>query len=225
MIVVKTNDNRWAKLLVQHGRQKIDDKVSAPIILVERYVTFREGEERTIHATGKNIHLFEDFRLNLDLGQIVPKDVPADLRVGVNDGFPFLESIGKAEMYVITKHLPEANPVKPAKLVIGAQFEMRYFNGSYKLFDDGRRSGTLNLKIADTGGQRLVLLRQGRSEIRSQRQSQQQPAASHRLPSHAIRSTQTFVGYLSPAMAVRSPAHRVCRTTRRLLCGADESEK
>jgi len=151
MIVVKTNDNRWAKLLVQHGRQKITDKESAPIIMIERYVTFREGEERTIHAVGKNIHLFEDFRINLDMGQIVPKSVPADLRVGVNDGFPFLETVGKAEMYVITKHLTEANPVKPAKLVIGAQFEMRYFNGSYKLFDDGRRSGTLNMNIAETG--------------------------------------------------------------------------
>jgi hypothetical protein len=197
MIVVKTNDNRWAKLLVQHGRQKINDTESTPIIIVERYVTFREGQERTIHASAKNIHLFENFRLNLDLGQIVPKDVPADLRVGVNDGFPFLETVGKAEMYVITKHLPEANPKKPEKLVVGAQFEVRYFNGSYKLFDDGRRSGTLNLKIADNG--------EVSGWYYSDKDGQKYEVSGKvsNSPQHRIdflvtypRSTQTFVGYL-----------------------------
>jgi hypothetical protein len=28
---------------------------------------------------------------------------------------------------------------------------MRFFNGDYKLFDDGRRSGTLTLKVAENG--------------------------------------------------------------------------
>ncbi len=151
-VVVKTNDNRYAKLLVLHGRQKLSDQDSLPIILVDRYVTYREGEDRTIHAIGQNVRLFDDFRFNLDLGQVVPKNVGADVRVGVaGDGFPYLETVGKAEMYVITKHLPAANPVKPAKLVVGAQFEMRYFNGSYKLYDDGRRSGTMTIKVAENG--------------------------------------------------------------------------
>jgi hypothetical protein len=151
-LVVKTSDNRYAKLLVQHGRQKITETESLPIILLERYVTYLDGEERTIHALGQNVRLFDDFRFNLDLGQVVPKNAPADLRVGVAaDGFPFLETVGKAEMYIVTKHLPETNPVKPARLVVGAQFEMRYFNGSYKLYDDGRRSGTMNIKVAENG--------------------------------------------------------------------------
>ena len=79
-IVVKTNDNRYAKLLVRPAEQIISDKESRPIIVLERYVTFREGEERTVHASGKGIRLFEDFRFNLDLGQVVPKDIAADLR-------------------------------------------------------------------------------------------------------------------------------------------------
>lgn len=151
-VVVKTNDNRLAKLLIQHGRQKLSDEDSLPIILVDRYVTYREGQERTIHAVGQNLRLFEDFRFNLDLGQVVPKNVRADLRVGVaKDGFPYLEALDKAEMYIVTKHLPEANPIKPAKLVVGAQFEMRYFNGSYKLYDDGRRTGTMHMQVAENG--------------------------------------------------------------------------
>ena len=150
-IVVKTNDNRFAKLLVMPARQKVSDKESLPIVLIERYVTFREGEERTVHATGQNVRLFGDFHFNMDIGQVVPKSIGADLRVVLDKDDCYLEPIGKAEMYLVTKHLPEANPVKPAKLVVGAQFEQRYFNGEYKLYDDGRRSGTLHLKVADNG--------------------------------------------------------------------------
>jgi hypothetical protein len=150
-IVVKTNDNRYAKLLVQPARQKISETESAPIVLIERYVTYREGEERTVHASGQNIRLFGKFRFSLDMGQVVPKNVSADLRVGVANDEPYLEPVGKAEIYVVTKHLPEANPPKSGKLVVGEKFEMRYFNGSYKLYDDGRRSGVMTIKVADNG--------------------------------------------------------------------------
>ena len=43
-VVVKTNDNRWAKLLVQAARHKIDAEKSVSIALIERFVTFREGD-------------------------------------------------------------------------------------------------------------------------------------------------------------------------------------
>jgi hypothetical protein len=150
-IVVKSNDNRYAKMLVMPGRQKISDTQSTPIILVERYVTFREGEERQIQASGQNVRLFDEFQFNLDIGQVVPKSVAGDVRVVLDKDEACLEAVGKAEMYLVTKHLTETNPVKPAKLVIGAQFETRYFNGEYKLYDDGRRSGTLHLKVNDAG--------------------------------------------------------------------------
>jgi len=52
-VVVKTNEGRLAKLLIQPARQRISDEESAPILLIERYVTFREGEEKTIHAKGR----------------------------------------------------------------------------------------------------------------------------------------------------------------------------
>lgn len=150
-IVVKTNDDRYAKLLVMPGEQKIGPNKYVPIVILHRYVTFREGEERVVHASGQGVHLFEDFRFNLDIGQVVPKDVGADLRVGMDRDGVFLEPIGKAEMFLLKKHLPEANPAKPKKLEVGAKFETRYFNGAYKLYDDGRRSGKLEIKIADNG--------------------------------------------------------------------------
>lgn len=155
MIVVRTNDGRWAKLLVQPARQKVSDTNSTPIALVERFVCYREGEERTIHARGENIRLFGDFRFSLDIGQVVPATVPADLRFVAGGDGQRLEPVDKAQMYLVTKHLPEATPKKGAKLVVvGEKFEPRYFNGVFHLFDDGRRSGKLHLKV-EAGGEVL----------------------------------------------------------------------
>ncbi|MCI0680747.1 MAG: hypothetical protein L0Y71_01470 [Gemmataceae bacterium] len=146
-VVVKTNEGRWAKLLVQPARHKITATTSAPIVLVERLVTFREGEERAVAARAENVRLFHDFRLNLDIGQIVPAALGGDLRLVAEGDSVHLEPVGKAELYLVKKHLPEATPKKGARLIVGAKFEPSYFNGVYKLYDDGRRSGTLHLKV------------------------------------------------------------------------------
>jgi hypothetical protein len=149
-LVVKTNDNRWAKLLVQTAAQKVGDK-KLPILLINRFVTYKEGEERAVAAEGKNIRLFQDFQFNLDIGQIVPAAVGGDLRLVLADGKTYVEPIGKAEFYLVTKPLPEARPKKADKIIVGKTFEPKYFNGSYKLYDDGRRSGKLVLKVDDKG--------------------------------------------------------------------------
>jgi len=150
-LVVKTNEGRYSKLLVQAARQKISATESVPILFIERFVTFREGEERAIHVQGQNVRLFNDFRFNLDIGQVVPKELPADLRFVVEGENVRVEPVDKAEIYLVTKHLKETDPKKGAKLIVGEKFEAHYFNGSFKLFDDGRRSGQLKLKVADDG--------------------------------------------------------------------------
>jgi hypothetical protein len=148
-LVVKTQEGRWAKLLTQPARHKISADMSVPIVLIERFVTYREGEERALQAKGENVRLFHDFRFNLDIGQVVPASLGGDLRFVVEGDQVFLQPVGKAEMYLVTKHLPEATPKKGTKLVVGEKFEPRYFSGVYKLYDDGRRSGMLHLKVHD----------------------------------------------------------------------------
>ncbi len=150
-LVVQTNTGRYAKLLVQVARQKIDAERSVPMLLVERYVTYKEGEERAVQAAGKNVSLFPGFRLSLDLGQIVPEELGGDLRFVAEGGKVHTEPLGKAKLYLVTKALPDVVPKKGAKLVMGDTFEPRYFNGTYKLYDDGRRSGSLTLKVEDDG--------------------------------------------------------------------------
>src|SRR5437763_5724189 len=59
LVIVRTNESRLAKLLVQSARQKVvgTDR-TIPTLLIERYVTYKEGDEQTILASGKNLALF-----------------------------------------------------------------------------------------------------------------------------------------------------------------------
>ena len=152
VLIVRTNDDRWAKLAVQSARQKIDAEKALPMLLVTRYVTYKEGEERTVRASGENVSLFPGFRLSLDLGQVVPEELGGDLRFVADGDRVYAEPLGKARLFVLTKPVAGVEPKKGPKLVVGETFEPRYFNGSYKLYDDGRRSGTLKLEVGEDGG-------------------------------------------------------------------------
>lgn len=148
-LVVKTNGNRYAKLLVQAGKQKVDDETALPILLVNRHVTYKDGEERAVHAEGKDLSLFDGFRLSLDLGQVVPEALGGDLRFVVKDGKGHAEPVGKARLFLVTKHDPAVVPKKAGKFVMGEKFEAKHFNGTYLLRDDGRRAGKLVLKVGE----------------------------------------------------------------------------
>ncbi|HEY1860789.1 MAG TPA: hypothetical protein VGG61_10565 [Gemmataceae bacterium] len=150
-VVVQTNDNHFSKLLLRSGFRKVDAERKVPILIIERFVTYKEGEERQVLADGKNIDLFAGFRFNLDIGQVVPEELGGDLRLVFTEGKTFVEPLGKAKLYLLTKPIAEATPKKPPKIEIGETFKPAYFNGTYKLFDDGRRSGTLKLQVAEDG--------------------------------------------------------------------------
>jgi hypothetical protein len=152
LIVVRTNGERFAKVLVLSARQKIDDTRTIRMIRIDRFVTYREGTDQTLHVSGKNVNLYPGFRLSLDLGQVVPDDLPADLRFVVDGDDVYLEPLKEAKLYLITAPLPGAEPPKKTgKVEIGETFLPKYFNGTYKLYDDGRRSGQLTLKVGDDG--------------------------------------------------------------------------
>jgi hypothetical protein len=150
-LVVKTNGDRYAKLLVGAARQKVSADRSMPILLVERFVTYKEGEERTAFASGRGVTLFPGFRLSLDLGQVVPKELGGDLRFVADGDKVYAEPAGKARLFLVTRALADAAPKRPGKFVMGEKFEAKYFNGTFKLHDDGRRSGTLKLNVAADG--------------------------------------------------------------------------
>jgi hypothetical protein len=150
-LVVKTNGGRFSKLLVQGARQKVGRDKSIPMLLIDRFVTFKPGQERAVETSGQNVSLFPGFRFHLDLGQVVPEELGGDLRLVAAGDKVHVEPLGKARVYLLTKPLPDAAPRKGDKLVIGDKFDPKYFNGTYRLHDDGRRSGRLTLKVGEGG--------------------------------------------------------------------------
>jgi hypothetical protein len=151
-LVVRTNDHRWSKLLVQYALHKAGEGKTIPMVSVERFVTYKEGQEQAVQAGSQNVNLYPGFRLNLDLGQVVPEALGGDLRFVVDGDKAYLEALGNARLYLVTKPLPEAAPKKGEKLVVGEKFDPKYFEGTFQLRDDGRRSGKLTLKVSEDGG-------------------------------------------------------------------------
>lgn len=149
-LVVRTNGGRLAKLLVHPGKQKVADK-ALPVLSIEEFVTYKEGEERQVLAGGKNLSLYDGFRFSLDLGQVVPEEVGGDLRFVVEGDKAYAEPVGKAKLWVVTRHDPAVVPKKQGKFVMGEKFDPKYIAGTYRLFDDGRRSGKLVLAVDGDG--------------------------------------------------------------------------
>jgi hypothetical protein len=145
-VVVRTNEGRLAKLLVQAAKQKVGND-AVRILSIEQFVTYKEGEERQVVVSGKNQSLYPGFRFSLDLGQVVPEAVGGDVRFVIDSDKVYAEPLGKAKLYLVTKHDPAVVPRKPGKFVMGERFDPKYFTGTFKLYDDGRRSGKLTLKV------------------------------------------------------------------------------
>ena len=154
VLVVATNDKRFAKLLAQPARQKLGTDKSAPLLLIDKYTTFKGTSPQAVQASGQNLHLYPGLRLNLDLGQVVPESVGGDLIVEADpknaDAF-IVKPIKDAKLYLLAKPIAGVAPKKAPKLVVGEAFETRFFAGKYKLHDDGRRSGILKLEVNESG--------------------------------------------------------------------------
>jgi hypothetical protein len=153
-IIVQTNEKRLAKLLVQPARQKTSATEHATMLLIDQYTCYKGNSERAIQATGKSTHLYPGLRLNLEFGQIVPESLIADIQVIGKEKEPnnfTLKPVKEAKLYVLTKAIPGVIPKKGGKLVVGEAFEVRFFEGKYKLYDDGRRTGDLRLNVNESG--------------------------------------------------------------------------
>jgi hypothetical protein len=199
LLVVATNDKRFAKLLVQPARQKVGGDKQAPLLLIDKYVTFKGTTDRAVQAAGQNLHLYPGLRLSLDIGQVVPEALGGDLTVVAGDKGPdafVVKPVKDAKLYVVTKAIAGVVPKKAPKLVVGETFETRFFAGRYKLHDDGRRSGVLKLEVADNGDISGMF-----TSDKDGREYDVQGKAG--TPKHAVQftikfpaTTQTFTGHM-----------------------------
>jgi hypothetical protein len=149
LLVVRTDEGHWAKMVVGRAIRKQND-AEQPIVVIQRYQTMRPDSENGRLAAGKNIYLFDGFRFNLDIGQVVPEGSGGDVefhRDGESDGY--LQPIGKAKLYLVTQPLVQTaeQDAQRARGPVTAQD----FAGKYHLVANGQWSGTLTLKVAKNG--------------------------------------------------------------------------
>ncbi|MGF1581092.1 MAG: hypothetical protein ACFCD0_17135 [Gemmataceae bacterium] len=150
-VVIRTNDGRWSKILVNPAEQKLSGGKTIPILIIDQFTTYKDGTDQAIQAQGNDVRLFADFEFNLDIGQVVPKTIGGDIRFVVTKEGSYAEPVGKAEFYLVTKSIPEAKSVASTGPKVGQSFKKVYFTGKYKLYDDGRRNGTLYLNVRKDG--------------------------------------------------------------------------
>lgn len=150
LVVVRTSEGNWAKLLVTRAIRKQGD-TELPIVVLQRFFTVRPDGNSGRLAAGRGVYLFDGFHFDLDIGQVVPDGGGDDIvfrREGETGGF--IEPVGNAKLYLVTKSLvpkaddaasgPTRGPVVPPD-----------FAGKYRLVANGQWSGKLTLEVTKSG--------------------------------------------------------------------------
>lgn len=147
-VVVKTDDANYAKALVGWGLRKGGEKPT-PVLMIERYVTYRGDRPDLTSAVGKDVMLFPGFGFNFDIGQVVPAGQGADVEFTTESA---LRAVDGATLVPLNgsllpppdksaRHDPLASEqVTPADLV-----------GTWKINADGRWLGEWDLDVKEGG--------------------------------------------------------------------------
>ncbi|MCH8829039.1 MAG: hypothetical protein IID45_05625 [Planctomycetes bacterium] len=143
-IVVKTNSGNLTKALVGWGFRRGEGKL-IPVLLIERFVTYRGDGSNVAVAAGKDVMLFSGFNFNLDIGQVVPEGQGGDIKMTAKS---LLEPIGKSELYGLNgSQLP---PTKKGSALSPRDHDgvlPRDFSGTWDVDVDGRWKGELLLTV------------------------------------------------------------------------------
>jgi len=150
-VIFKTSKGRWTKALLRPARQKLEGDHSVPILLVEKYATFLDNEERAVSPSGSEIRLFPGFRFSLELGQVVPPEVAADFQLTKDGQSVKLILEKETSLWVPKKPFQAPSPPKPPKIDATKPFGIHWFAGHFRLHDDGRRSGRLEIEVDKEG--------------------------------------------------------------------------
>ena len=159
--------------------------------------TFDGSNLASRRAHGKDLVLFDGFRVDLDSGQIVPEGQGGDLRFQTDaETGPRLAVVGNAKLYTLTR-APVTSSAASARPSSGRTVVPGDFRGQYRLFANGQWSGALTWTSIRTG----AVTGQFRSDLNGtayQVNGQVAPEVPHK--SHFRikypRTQQDFEGYL-----------------------------
>lgn len=143
-VAVKTNSGNYAKCLVGWGLRKGGEKPT-PVVVLERFVTYRIDRPDLTTAAGKDVMLFPGFGFNFDIGQVVPIDQGADVKFTAEGAF---EPVGEAAMTPIRGSMLAApDPSAKHDPAASEAIVPKDFAGSWRVDADGRWKGEWELTV------------------------------------------------------------------------------
>lgn len=144
-IVVKTDDDNWTKALVTWGLRK-GKNGPTPVLIIERFVTYRGDRPNLTTAAGKDIMLFPGFSFNFDIGQVVPEGQGEDIKCEAEATLTVADA---AKLYPLDgPAVPETTNEKP-KPTDHSEVLPEDFVGTWVVRIDGRWEGRWELKVDD----------------------------------------------------------------------------
>ncbi len=150
VLAVRTTEGNPARLRVAPAfRKSPHGGDPLPILVVERLETFEAGPATSRLAQGKDVVLFDGFRLDLDTGQIVPEGQGGDLQYSAEGGGR-LVALDTARLFLIDE-VPQPTGPAAARPAAGRGVQPSDVSGRYHLAANGQWSGLLELK-AEAGG-------------------------------------------------------------------------
>ena len=151
-LIVQTNDGNWSKALLVWGQRKLKGREQPhPVLVLERFVTYRSDREGQTAAIGKDVMLFAGHSFSFDIGQVVPTGSGADIEF-TDAGL--IKPLGEAKLFALNgSQLAGADPTKPNPNDHEGILP-RDFAGTWKVSIDGRWTGTWEINVDE---QRTVL--------------------------------------------------------------------
>jgi len=148
-VLIKTDEGNLTKALISWGGLKKASGKQIPVLLIERYATYREDRPDLTKAHGKDVMLFPGFCFNFDLGQVVPVEEGADVEF-TDKGT--LKSRGTARIVPMSPPA-QATPTANAKHdpLDHEGVVAKDFSGTWILNADGRWLGEWELKVEEGG--------------------------------------------------------------------------
>jgi len=199
VIVVKTDEGNPARLMVSPTLRKSPGGQGEPIpvLIVERFDTFEAGPATRRLARGRDLMLFDGFRLDLDSGQVVPEGQGGDIQfVSAGEGGPRLIAVKGASVFTLSKS-PLGTVGEPRRPSPGRSVLKSDFAGRYRLIANGQSSGRLDLDVEPSGSvSGRFRSDQTGASYKVTGQAGAEAPNKLRLAVELPRARQEFVGYL-----------------------------
>jgi len=144
-LIVQTNDGHWSKVLLSWGQRKVKGRENPlPVLVLERFVTYRGDREGQTTANGKEVMLFAGHSFSFDIGQVVPNGSGADIEF-TDAGL--IKPVGDAKLFGLNgSQIPAADAAKPNPNDHEGVLP-RDFAGAWKVSIDGRWTGIWEIKV------------------------------------------------------------------------------